>query len=107
MVERASCFHCGEMIAVEARVCPFCSRSALVNLTAAAPVTDGRKRYRLARALSALGPGVPNLAEIQEALARKDGVVAGGVTRSFASRASEVLEAEGVASSVTGIADRW
>ena len=92
------------MVAVEARICPHCGRSALVNLVVAAAVADGRKRYRLARALSALGPGGSTLADVQQALARKDGVVAGGVTRSFATRAFQVLEAEGVASSVTSAA---
>ena len=49
MTERDACFHCGEMIAVEARICPFCGKSALVNLVAFGAVADGRKRYRLAR----------------------------------------------------------
>ena len=102
VTERDACFHCGEMIAVEARICPFCGKSALVDLVLSGAVADGRKRYRLARALSALGPGVPSLAEIQQALARKDGVVVSGKTRAFATRALQVLEAEGVAGSVTG-----
>ena len=101
MTERDQCLHCGEMVALEARICPYCGRSALVDLVADAPVTDGRKRYRLARALSALGPGLPNLAEIQQALARKDGVVAARVTRALATRLFQALAAEDVASSVT------
>ena len=90
------------MVAVEARICPHCGKSALVDLLVGDAVADGRKRYRLARALSALGPGMPSLVEIQQTLARKDGVVVSGKTRAFATRAFQVLEAEGVASSVTG-----
>ena len=92
------------MIAVEARICPFCGKSALVNLVAFGAVADGRKRYRLARSLSALGPGASSLVEVQQALASKDGVVAKGVSRAFATRAFQVLEAEGVPSSVTSSA---
>ena len=106
MTERAPCFHCGEMIAVEARVCPFCGRNALVNLAVDAPVADPRKRYRLARALLALGPGMPSLSAIQQAIVTKGGVVAAGVTRAFAARAVGLLEAEGIASSVGGVANR-
>jgi serine protease Do len=105
VIEREACFHCGEMTAVEARICPHCGHSALVDLVVGAAVGDGRKRYRLARSLSALGTGVPSLAEIQQALARKDGVVARSVTRAFATRVFQVLEAEGVPSSVAGSAE--
>jgi serine protease Do len=90
------------MVAVEARICPYCNRSALVDLVLDAPVLDGRKRYRLARALVALGPGMPTLVDLQQALVKKDGVVAAGVTRAFAARAFQALAAEGVFSSVTG-----
>jgi serine protease Do len=104
VIERDACLHCGEMVSVEARICPHCGQSALVDLVVDLAVTDGRKRYRLARALSALGAGAPSLAEIQQALSRKGGVVLAGATRSCAARGFQILEPEGVASSLTASA---
>jgi serine protease Do len=104
VIERDACFHCGEMVAVDARICPHCGQSALVDLVVDDAVGDGRKRYRLARSVSALGPSVSSTVLIQQALARKDGVVVAGVSRALATRAFQVLEAEGVQSSVTASA---
>jgi serine protease Do len=100
MTDREPCFHCGEKVALDARACPHCGRSALVDLLVDAPVVDSGKRHRLARTLSAMAPGLVTQAGLLQALARKDGIVVSGVTRSFATRAYNVLAAEQVPSSM-------
>jgi serine protease Do len=100
VADREPCVRCGDGVPLDARECPYCDASALVDLLVDEPVTDGRKRFRLARAVSALGVGSLPSAEIQQALLKKDGVVARAVTRAFAIRAYQALEAEGVGSSL-------
>ena len=56
--ERDPCPWCGEPVALEARLCPYCDRSALVDVRLQSPPAAGKPRYRLARTLAALGAGV-------------------------------------------------
>lgn len=65
--ERAPCPHCSEAILASAAVCPFCRRSALLDLVALEPVADARKRYQIARRLVELGLPLP-LGELVKAL---------------------------------------
>ena len=56
---------------------------------------NGRVRYQIARAVSALGPPVPSFAAVQAALAIPRSVLVSGVTRDFAQRVIEALEENG------------
>ena len=95
--ERLPCPSCGERATLEARMCPHCGGSLLVDINLRAPVTDGRVRYKVARGLQALGPGAPPLAEIQATLvAEPQASAALGVTRRFAHDALTVLAESGL-----------
>ena len=71
VTQREPCATCAEPVALEARLCPYCGRSALVALRLAGPVADGRLRYQAARALAALGAPLPPMGELQKALAER------------------------------------
>ncbi len=94
--DREPCPQCGELIAAEARECPYCSRSALVDLRLGGSVQDPRTRYRVARSLAALGPPFPRLAELQTALTAPQPVLANRLTVASARRGLEVTEAHGL-----------
>src|SRR5262245_51979923 len=95
-VEREPCPQCGEPAAIAGRVCAHCSASLLVDVVAAGPAADPRARYRVARDLAALLPGIP-LSGIRDALSRPDGgVVAARVTRAQARPVLATLESLGV-----------
>jgi len=81
--EKLPCPTCRQPVELEAEMCLQCGASLLVDVVLPAPVTDGRVRYRLARALSAL-PGAPPLAEIQGALTASPPAAVRGVTRACA-----------------------
>ncbi len=104
-IERDRCLHCGEAIALDARVCRFCGRSALVNLAVDTPVTDVRARLRIAGELSRMGQGLPGSVLLQQALARKDGLVAVGVRRALATRVYQALLEQGVQTSLQAPAE--
>jgi serine protease Do len=93
--ERLPCPVCGELTPAAAQMCLHCGSSQLVDVTLAAPVADGRLRYRVARALHAL-PGAPPLGDIQKALAGSPPAAARGVTRAFANAALAVLSENGL-----------
>jgi serine protease Do len=97
--ERLPCPSCGEPAAVGARMCPHCGADLLVEVVLRAPVTDGRVRYKVARALQAL-PQAPPLSEIQSGLAAARPVVARDVTRGFAHAALAVLAENGLKGSI-------
>lgn len=81
--ERLPCPVCRQPADLEAELCLQCGASLLVDVLLPSPVADGRVRYRLARALSAL-PGAPPLGEIQGALTASPAAAARGVTRAYA-----------------------
>ena len=54
--EREPCGVCGEPVALAATICGHCQASALVDVVLTAPVSDGRKRYQVARALLVAPP---------------------------------------------------
>ena len=87
--EREPCGVCGEPLALAATACPHCSASALVDVVLMAPVADGRKRYQVARAISALGSPARPFPELQTSLGRPSGALATQATRAFAQRVAE------------------
>jgi serine protease Do len=89
--EREPCGVCGEPLALAATACPHCSASALVDVVLIAPVADGRKRYQVARAVSALGSPARPFPELQTSLGRPSGALATQATRAFAQRVAETL----------------
>jgi S1-C subfamily serine protease len=97
--ERLPCRTCGELAAVAARQCPHCFSSLLVDVTLSGRVTDGRRRYRVARALHAL-PEAPSLGEIQSSLVGSPPAAVRGVTRAFAHAALDVLSRNGLRGSM-------
>jgi serine protease Do len=98
--EREACLHCAEPAALDARICPYCQMSLLVSVEATAPVSDGRRRYQVARALGRLGPPLKDLRTVQSALAR-GAPFAAGLTRAVAGRVLEVLAENGLEGTVT------
>ena len=89
--DREPCGVCGESLALAATTCPHCQASALVDVVLTAPVTDGRKRYQVARAVAALGPPARPFPELQTSLGQPSGALARRATRAFAQRVDEVL----------------
>jgi serine protease Do len=81
--ERLPCPTCRQPVDLEAEMCLQCGASLLVDVILPSPVTDGRVRYRLSRALSNL-PGAPPLAEIQSTLVASSPAAVRGVTRACA-----------------------
>jgi S1-C subfamily serine protease len=94
--QREACTTCAEPVAVEARVCPYCGHSALVELRLAGPVADGRARYQVARALAALGAPFPAVGALQKAMAEPRPRLATGLTRGKAMSGQVALEAAGL-----------
>jgi S1-C subfamily serine protease len=87
-----ACPLCNEPASLVARVCPHCRSSIVVAVRLRGPLTDARERYRLARALSALGASAPPLAAAQAAFAAGSAFLV-GVPRSTAREAAEILAA--------------
>ena len=85
----------GSPVDLDARVCPQCRRSVLVDVVLESSLTDGRSRYRVAKALLALGEGVPTLTVLQSALTSGQGTVAYCVTRAVGERAAEIVRGAG------------
>ena len=90
--ERAKCPSCAESIAPEARICPHCRQSALVDVVLQSPVTDPRLRYQLARQIAALGSPFPGWLDGQKHLAEQQPLIGKDLTALDARRASELLE---------------
>src|SRR5690242_13695466 len=67
---------------------------------------EERRRFQLARALTALGPRVPPFAELRKDLERPDGRVLRGVSRAFAQTVVEVLATQGAAAELPGAGGR-
>lgn len=101
--EREPCFACAEPVALDARICPHCGRSALVELRLDRTVSDARQRYQAARALTALG-GPFLAAGLQQAMAQPRPGVGGAMTRGQAYAGREVLAEQGIHASVAPVA---
>jgi serine protease Do len=95
--ERVQCPSCAESIAAEARICPHCRQSALVDVVVEQVVTDARLRYQLARQIASWGPPYPALLDAQERLVAQRPVIAQGLTALEARRALELIERQGLA----------
>ncbi|HEY7512651.1 MAG TPA: serine protease [Vicinamibacteria bacterium] len=72
----------------------------LVNVRLSESLSDGRARYRVGRALAAIGTGVPPFTTLQARLAGEERLVLGGVTRALADRAVAVMAAEQVRATI-------
>ncbi len=79
----------------EAWICSHCRGSLAVDVRAA-PVHDPRERYRLARALAALGPPFPDFVRLQLLLGQPRPVLARRVTRAAAFELARGLETQGL-----------
>jgi len=95
MEERLPCPTCRTPAELEAELCLQCGATLLVDVVLRSPVIDGRVRYRLSRALSAL-PGAPTLGAIQAALVDPSPAAARGVTRAYAHAALPLLAENGL-----------
>jgi serine protease Do len=98
--ERSPCPSCAEPVALEARICPHCRRSVLVDLRLDGPVSDARLRYQAARALGTLGGPFLAVGVLQQAMSRPRPRVAGGLTRAQALAAGGILAQHGLHASV-------
>jgi len=85
-LERSPCPFCAQPAAVEALRCPHCRGLLALDVVICAAVADERRRYRLARVLAALGPPLPGLSALRDALAADHGVLARGLSRGAAER---------------------
>jgi serine protease Do len=94
--QREPCTTCAEPVALDARVCPYCGHSALVDLRLPAPVADARARYQLARTLAALGAPFPAVGPLQKALAQARPRLGSGLTRTRAYAGRAALESAGL-----------
>lgn len=90
-----TCPHCQEAVPAAAWVCSHCRGSLAVDVRAA-PVHDPRERYRLARALAALGPPFPDFVRLQQQLGQPQPVLARRVTRAAGFELARGLEAQGL-----------
>jgi serine protease Do len=100
-IAREPCPRCGEPAPLAARACPHCKGNLLVDIAVAGHPSEGRVRYQMARALSALGPPAPAFAAAQQAMAIPGSIVVSGVTRDFAHRVLEVFEDHGARARTT------
>jgi S1-C subfamily serine protease len=97
---RQPCSECAEPVALDARLCPHCFSSALVDVRLRERVTDSRRRHAAARALQALGPEAPAYSVIQAALGSPEPFAARGVTRAFGHTALATLADHGMQASL-------
>src|SRR5262245_29497395 len=93
---REPCPECAEPVALDARLCPHCLSSVLVDVHLDAPVPDARVRHAVARALQAMGPAAPSYSAAHSALEGPRPLVAQGVTRGFAQAAIDLLAEHGL-----------
>jgi serine protease Do len=99
MEDQLPCSSCRKLVDLQADVCPHCGAGLLCDVVLSAPVTDGRLRYQLGKALVALS-GAPPLAEIQRGLLGSPPVVARRVTRAYAHAALPLLSENGLRGSI-------
>jgi serine protease Do len=92
---RQPCSECAEPVALDARMCPHCFSSALVDVTLRGPVQDARVRHAVARALQALGPEAP-YSQVQALMTAPRPAAVRGVTRTFGQKALVVLAEHGL-----------
>ncbi len=96
---------CGVEVPESATACAGCGRPAVVDVRLDAPVPDARRRYRVARAMAGVVPGVPAFASLQQALATT-GIIARGLSRADGQRVLDALAGLGeTASAEPGTAD--
>lgn len=96
VAQREPCASCAEPVALEARVCPYCGRGALVDVRLEQAVEDPRLRYQAARLLNDTGPAFAGASRLQEAMAAPRPLIARAVTRAQAARAREALQPLGL-----------
>lgn len=92
-LDRAPCPACAEPIAAEARFCPHCRMPVLFRVGLETPLTDGRARYRAARALAPLGKRP--ITDLQAALGAPGAALATDLTRAEAARWVDAAGAAG------------
>ncbi|MDY7228541.1 S1C family serine protease [Hyalangium rubrum] len=90
----ARCLRCGAPDPGDRTRC-LCGASLLVDVLLKEPVAEERRRFALARALSALGPPAPSFSHARTALAIPGDRIARGVSRAFAQRLIEVIAEHG------------
>jgi serine protease Do len=100
VIEREPCHYCAEPVALDARVCPHCKQNILVDVVLEQTVADSRRRYRIARALAALGTPMPPFMALQQALATPRSTIARRVTRGLARRIADILAPEGARTAI-------
>jgi serine protease Do len=97
---RQPCPQCAEPVAVEARLCPHCYSSALVDVALREPVADARARHAAARALQGLAAEPPSYSLLLASMAAPRPFAARGVTRAFAQAAVAKLAEHGLRGSI-------
>jgi hypothetical protein len=101
--QREPCPCCGEPAALSLKACPVCQESLLVDVVLAAPVTEPRARYGLAREISAFGPPALPFSTLQQSLGAPRPVLARAASRLAAHRLNERLAALGLPADLTAV----
>src|SRR3954454_21450377 len=91
--QREPCPCCGEPAALSLKACPVCQESLLVDVVLAAPITEPRARYGLAREISAFGPPALPFSTLRETLGAPRPVLARAASRLAAHRLYQLLDA--------------
>ncbi|HEX6737916.1 MAG TPA: trypsin-like peptidase domain-containing protein [Vicinamibacteria bacterium] len=97
---RQPCPECAEPVALDARLCPHCFSTALVDVVLRQPVADARVRHTAARALQTLGGEAAAYSAIQAAMASPQPAALRGVARSVGQAALATLAEHGIAASL-------
>src|SRR5215831_10976410 len=91
---REPCPWCREPAAVDARVCPHCRRSLLVDLFGG-PIADSRDRYLAARDLARLRELGASVPQLLGQLSSGESLLASGISRGAAAQALAILGSHG------------
>jgi Trypsin-like peptidase domain len=101
--QQEPCPCCGEPAALSLRVCPVCQESLLVDVVLAAPITEPRARYGLAREIAAFGPPALPFSTLQQSLGSDRPVLARSASRLAAHRLNERLAGLGLHADLTAV----
>jgi Trypsin-like peptidase domain len=101
--QREPCPCCGEPAALSLKACPVCQESLLVDVVLAAPITEPRARYGLAREISAFGPPALPFSTLQQSLGSDRPVLARSASRLAAHRLNERLAGLGLHADLTAV----